>query len=150
MTTKILLTLFIAGVLWGCSKDKYTSKPQLTYKGVNTKELRRNQTLRFKLEVTNSEGDLQDTIWVEEIVRNCPRGGFKSFYKMPEFTTVKNFQGEIEVCYSYGTGLDCPPIKEPGLCPNRNDSASFRFWIQDEARNVSDTIKSEEVVILLQ
>lgn len=149
MNTKILVTLFILGVLSGCGKDKYTSKPQLTYKGVNTKELNRNQTLRFTLEVTDAEGDLQDSIWVEEVVRNCSVSGFKSQYKMPDFTAVKNFKGEIEVCYSFGTGLECPPIVDPGRCQGRNDSAYFRFWVQDKEKNVSDTIKSEEVVVLL-
>ncbi|HEX8358413.1 MAG TPA: hypothetical protein VF610_13410, partial [Segetibacter sp.] len=101
------------------------------------------------------EGDLQDSLWVEEVVRNCPSnpngtgGGFKSKYKMPNFNAVKNFKGEIEICYFYGTGPDCPPIKDAGSCQGRNDSATFRFWIQDKAKNVSDTISSEEVVVLL-
>lgn len=75
MSTKILLTLIAFCILVGCTKDKYTTKPQLKYKGVNTKVLNRNQTLTFTLEVTDLEGDIQDTIWVEEVVRNCATGG---------------------------------------------------------------------------
>src|SRR3954447_1267998 len=149
MSTKILVAFIAICFLGACSKDKYTTKPQLKYKGVNTKVLNRNQTLTFTLEVTDSQGDLQDSIWVEEVVRNCPSGGGVSRYRMPAFSSVKNFKGDIEVCYSYGLNLSCPAIIEP-RCLNRNDSATYRFWIRDRAKNVSDTISSEEVVIVQQ
>ncbi|WP_018616512.1 hypothetical protein [Segetibacter koreensis] len=149
MSTKILVAFIALCFLAGCSKDKYTAKPQLKYKGVNTKVLNRDQTITFTLQVTDAEGDLQDSLWVQEIVRNCPSGGGISRYKMPDFNAIKNFKGDIEVCYSYGINLSCPPIREP-QCPGRNDSATYRFWIQDNAKNVSDTISSDEVVIVQQ
>lgn len=69
-------------------------------------------------------------------------------YKMPDnFTSVKNLKGEIQICYSYGINLGCPGIIEP-RCIGRNDSATYRFWIQDKAKNVSDTISSEEIVVI--
>lgn len=145
MITKILITLISFCVLAGCSKDKYTAKPQLKYKSVNTKVLNRNETLTFVLEVTDAEGDIQDSIWVQEVPRNCS-GGFTSKYKMPDFTAVKNLKGEINICYSYGVNLGCPVI--PPTCQNKNDSATFKFWIQDKAKNISDTVSSEEVVII--
>ena len=146
MSTKILVTLIAFCFLVACSKDSYTTKPQLKYKNVNTRVLNRNQTLTFTLEVTDAEGDIQDSIWVQEVPRNCSDGGFTSKYKMPEFTPVKNLKGEINICYSYGVNLGCPTIGP--TCRNRNDSATFKFWIQDKAKNTSDTISSEEVVII--
>lgn len=145
MHTKILVAVIAICFLIACSKDKYTTKPQLKYKGVNTKTLSRNQTLTFTLEVTDSEGDLQDSLWVQEVVRNCT-GGFTAPYKMPEFTAVKNLKGEVDVCYAYGINLGCPIIQP--TCTNKNDSATFKFWIRDKAKNISDTISSEEVVII--
>lgn len=145
MITKILITLISFCVLVGCSKDEYTAKPQLKYKSVNTKVLNRNETLTFVLEVTDAEGDIQDSIWVQEVPRHCS-GGFTSKYKMPDFTAVKNLKGEINICYSYGVNLGCPTITS--TCQNQNDSATFKFWIQDKAKNISDTISSEEVVLI--
>ena len=145
MITKILITLISFCVLVGCSKDEYTARPQLKYKSVNTKVLNRNETLTFVLEVTDAEGDIQDSIWVQEVPRNCS-GGFTSKYKMPDFTAVKNLKGEINICYSYGVNLGCPTITS--TCQNKNDSATFKFWIQDKAKNTSDTISSEEVVLI--
>ncbi len=147
MSTKILITLIAFCFLVACSKeDKYTTKPQLKYKSVNTRVLNRNQTLTFTLEVTDAEGDIQDSIWVQEVPRNCPEGGFTSPYKMPDFTAVKDLKGEINICYSYGLNQGCPVIQP--TCQNKNDSATFKFWIQDKAKNTSDTISSEEVVII--
>lgn len=149
MTTKILLTLIAFCFFIACSKDSFTSKPQLKFKKVNTNVLSRNQSITFTLEVTDAEGDIQDTIWVQEIVKNCSSGGGSSPYRMPDFAATKNLKGDIQVCYSYGINLECPDIWEP-KCRNRNDSAYFRFWIQDKARNVSDTVVSPQVVVLQQ
>jgi hypothetical protein len=146
MTTKILITIIALSFLAGCSKDKYTTKPQLKYKGVNTNFVERNQQLRFTIEVTDAEGDIQDSIWVQEIVRNCGSGGFTSHYKMPNVTAVKDLKGDVEVCYAYGLNQGCPIITHSN-CVTKNDTTTFRFWIQDKAKNVSDTITSEEVVI---
>jgi len=149
MSTKILFTIIAFGFLAGCSKDNFTSKPQLKFKSVNTNVLSRNQSITFTLEVTDAEGDLQDTIWVQEVVKNCAQGGGTSRYPMPQFNSVKNLKGDIQVCYSYGINLECPAIIEP-KCRNRNDTAMYRFWIQDKAKNVSDTVESSQVVILQQ
>lgn len=147
MPTKILVAFIGLCFLVACSKDKYTTKPQLKYKGVNTRTLSRNETLTFTLEVTDAQGDIQDTIWVQEVVKNCADGGGIATYRMPNFNAVKDLKGDIEVCYAYGIGRGCPDIYEP-KCPGKNDSATYKFWIQDKARNVSDTVTSDEVVIV--
>ena len=147
MPTKILVAVIAICFFAACSKDKYTTKPQLKYKSVNTRTLSRNQTLTFTLQVTDAEGDLQDSLWVQEIVKNCADGGGTVRYKMPEFTSVKDLKGDIEICYAYGINRGCPDIYEP-KCPGKNDSATYKFWIQDKAKNVSDTVTSDQVVIL--
>jgi hypothetical protein len=147
MSAKILLTIIAFGFLIGCSKDSFTTKPQLKFKKVNTNVLKRGESMTFTLEVTDAEGDIQDTIWVQEVVKNCSSGGGKAPYRMPDFPATKNLRGDIQVCYSYGINLECPDIFEP-KCPTRNDTATYRFWIQDKARNVSDTVSSDRVVIL--
>jgi hypothetical protein len=147
MRTKILVTILALGVLAGCSKDKYNSKPTLIYKNVNTNVLNRNQSLTFTLQVTDKEGDIQDTIWVQEVVKNCSLSGGTSFYVMPDFPATKNLKGDIQICYSYGINLDCPAIREP-QCRNRNDSAVYKFWLKDKEKNISDTVTSPQIVIL--
>jgi len=147
MSTKILLTIIAFSFLAGCSKDKFTTKPQLEFKNVNTNELNRNEQLRFTLQVRDAEGDIQDTLWVQEVVKNCPSAGFTTQYKVPEFTATPDFNGEIQICYAYGINLGCPII-QPTCTNNKSDSATFRFWIKDKENNVSDTISSDAVVIV--
>jgi hypothetical protein len=147
MRTKILFTIIAFGVLAACNKDKYTSKPQLKYKSVNTTFLNTGQTLTFTLGLTDAEGDIQDSIWVQETVKGCAGGGFTSKYKMPNFTATKDLEGDIEVCYAYGINLGCPAITH-STCVTRNDTATFRFWMQDKAKNKSDTLEVKDVVVL--
>ena len=149
MNTKILLTLIAVGFLISCNKNKYTTRPQLKYKSVNTRVLSRNQQLTFTLEATDAEGDLQDSIWVQEVVKNCSSGGGTTKYKMPDFAATKDLKGDIVICYAYGINLGCPDIIEP-RCSGRNDSATYKFWIKDNANHVSDTVTSDQVVVLQQ
>ena len=133
-------------VLAACNKDKYQSKPQLSVKRINTTTVSPNQTLRFTIEVTDAEGDIQDTIWIQQSVKNCTLSGFVSKYPMPQFTGTKNLKADIDVCFSYCSQCECAIITGP-RCPNRNDSSEFRFVLKDKAGNISDTLRSETVVI---
>lgn len=146
MKIKILVTFLVVTVLAGCSKDKYTTKPQLTFKSVNTTLLQPNQSIQFIIEVTDREGDIQDSIWIQKFEPNCPSSNFIAKYKMPDFNKLRNLKGDIEICFGYGIGLGCAPITGP-FCPNRNDTAVFKFWLQDNAKNMSDTISSPSIVI---
>lgn len=146
MKTKILLGLMAVIFLAACSKDKYTTKPQLKFKEVNNRVLQRNQTLRFTLEVTDAEGDLMDSLWVQKVEPKCANSNFTAKYKMPTFTSVKNFKGDIEICYAYGNNLGCPVISGPACA--RNDTATFRFWIKDKGGNRSDTVSSSTIVLV--
>lgn len=146
MTTKILLTLALGFLFTACGKDKYTTKPQLRLNAVSTTELNPSETIVFEINVTDAEGDIQDSIWVQKVVPNCPNSGFTARYAMPSFTEIKNLDGDIQVCYGYGINLGCPPITGP-FCPNRNDTATFRFWLRDKDQNTSDTIETQPIVI---
>ena len=140
-TALFSILLFLS--LLGCNKDKYKTVPSLTYKSVNTTVLNRNETLKFTLSFTDAEGDLTDSITVVKIVTVCPAGLNGSFvqpYKLPEFPTGKNQQGEIVVSYNYN---DVNP-----KCVSRNDTAVFKFVLKDKAQNKSDTAVSEPIVII--
>lgn len=149
MKTKILLTLLVVTFLAACKKDKYQTKPQLTFKGVNSNVIPQRGIVTFTLEVTDAEGDIQDTLFVEKVVPNCAASYFKAGYKVPNFNAVNNLKAEIDVTYvlNFNNGENA---QLPGpQCP-RNDTATFRFWIKDKAKNVSDTVSTKSPVILLR
>ena len=148
MRTKILLTILVVSFLAACTKDKYQTRPQLKFKNANTKVLRPNEFLTFTVEVTDAEGDIQDSIWIEKIVRNCSQSNFKSGVRMTDFTPTKNLRADIEVKYFYGRDPNHPEyVTLGGPQCRQNDTATFRFYIKDKAKNTSDTAVSEVVVI---
>jgi hypothetical protein len=141
------LLLMLSVLFLSCDKDKFETKPSLTLKDVNTKILVRGQVLRFNLAVTDKEGDLNDTLHVFKVTRNCTNSNFNQKYKLPLFPESKNSDLNLEVAYSYGINPNgIPTLREPQC--TRNDSCFFRFVIRDKAGNVSDTVNSAEIVLI--
>ena len=152
MKAKLLIVVLTLIVIVACKKDKFNTTPQLTFKEVNTQVLSPNQVIIFRLEYTDKEGDIQDTIYVEKLTRNCPASNFNQRYALPkDIPTQKNTKGEMEIRFAYGVNLGYPAIKEPACGTATtpiNDSCVFRFALKDKANNVSDTISSPEIVLI--
>lgn len=140
MKTKILFAVLVITFLAACTKDTFKTKPQLSFKSVNTNVLSRGQNLVFTIEVTDAEGDIQDSMFIQKVAKNCTASNFPARYKMPQFVGTKNLRADIEVNFNYN---DVPP-----KCIAKNDTATFYFWIKDNANNISDTISSQQIVIL--
>ena len=140
----------ICVVLAACSKDKYTTKPQLEFKSVNGTDIVSKSVLNFKFIVTDKEGDIQNTLWVQKvsILNICnDTTAWPGAYQVPDFSSKKNLKVEMDVNYCYNCGNDSPyPII--GGCPQRDDSCYFKFWLKDKAGNVSDTVTSPTIVLI--
>jgi len=155
MKAKILIVLGIIALLAACNKDKFTTKPQLTFESFNTDVLPYNSDLIITLKYTDKEGDIQDSIYVERLALNCT-DTVKAHYRIPqEVPKMRNSEGEIVISYSYGG--DFPPfplIGDPKCGLNQpdsikiNDTCIYRFALKDLAGNISDTISSPPFVIL--
>lgn len=127
-----------------CSKDKFQTKPQIKIKSINTSVLPVGGTLIVTIEFTDKEGDLgTDTLIA---IRNrlnlkpLPTGaeGVDTVpYPIPYFPD-KN-KGEIEVKFDYNY-LHQSDVE--------NDTIALKFSIRDRAKNSSDTITTDKIVIL--
>ena len=147
MKVKYLAATIIVCVLAACSKDKYTTKPQLGLTSLNGDVFPRGTDLNFKFNVTDKEGDIQDTMWVQKISFSCSDVGSYLFpYKVPDFTGTKNLKVELDINYSYGS-LSSSYVPIFG-CEQRDDSCYFKFWLKDKAGNVSDTVTSATIKLL--
>jgi hypothetical protein len=140
-----ILISFISLLFISCNKDKFSTRPQLKYKSVNTNILSRGQIIIFSLSFTDAEGDLEDSIYVEKIEPTCPNSNFDAKYKIPVFPLSKNLQGDLEISYGYNVP-NYPLILGPQCM--RNDTCFFRFVLKDKAQNKSDTVNSETIVII--
>lgn len=155
MKIPLLIVLIAVCVLMAtCSKDKYTTKPQLELKSVNGTSFSDFSDIKFQFTVTDKEGDIQDTMWVQKVSLVCndlsnPSDSINQLptpYLVPDFTETKNLKVELDVNYTVGTNAGTyPPISR--CSDQRNDSLYFRFWLKDKAGNVSDTVTSETITL---
>jgi hypothetical protein len=147
MRYSILISIFLFATFISCKKDKFTETPTLKFESVNTRELHSGQLLQFTLSFTDAEGDLTDSLYVEEISPDCGLSSFFDEYHLPTFPTSKNQQGNIVVTYGYNAGSEYTNISPK--C-QKNDTATFRFALRDKAKHVSDTVSSPPIVIYYQ
>ena len=141
-----IIIIIIAGFIFsGCKKESFSSTPKLTYKSVNTNQLHPDQIIKFTLSVTDAEGDIIDTMYVQKVSFNCAASNFFDRYRIPIFPTTKNLSTDIQI--SYSNGINNPGYITVASRCDYNDTCYFRFMLKDRAGNKSDTIKSETIVI---
>jgi hypothetical protein len=141
----MLLLLFVAVA---CEKDKFTTKPQLAIKRVNSDEIFGNQNLVFTIRLTDKEGDFTSFFGISANTPGCPASNFtdSTLFQIPnEFIDSKQNEGEIVLTLSKAQ-------RHSNLCPGpggtfKTDTTTFKFWTKDDAGNVSDTVWSDPVII---
>lgn len=141
--------LAIAVLVFGCGKDKFTTKPQLKYKSVNNKKISGGQTLVFKLDLTDKEGDFTTLLGVKRFEPGCPASDFTDSLKFvipPDFLKTKGNHGEVVVTLDQNNRGSNACFLPGGA--TRPDTAVFKFWTRDKAGNTSDTAVSEQIIIL--
>lgn len=141
-----LLILGAILVIVSCSKDKFESAPQLTFKKASSDFIPVGGDVEFTLEFTDAEGDLAGNVRVEKISSSCLDAGYVDSNKfvIPSFPSSKNQKGEILISMSYAVDLKavrCTAIDSV-------ETAVFKFWIRDAAGHYSDTATSGPITIL--
>jgi len=147
-----------AGILLmlACGKDKPATKPSIKIKSLSPKEVQAGQPLSITLEFTDKEGDVNDSLYVRRDRLNIIPGDFgnkrtaDSFYILiPDFPSKSTGEILLNLQYNgYLADAESPhadPSQPNGKVP---DSIQFRFALQDKAGNTSDTIKTEQIVII--
>ena len=147
MKAKILILFLIAIITNSCNKGLYTDKPQLFFKSVNTTTLNPNDILSFNIEFTDAQGDIQDSLWIQKVTKNCSLSNFTQGYPIPGFPATKNLKGNFDISLAYGFNLGVPPIREPA-CAHQNDTCVFKFWAKDLSGHVSDTLTGPTIIMI--
>mgnify|MGYP001237716269 CR=1 FL=1 len=146
---RFISIFFIAILFVSCGKDKFTTKPQLKYKSVNTTTVSGTQTLQLKLDLTDKEGDFTTLLGMRKTVSGCPTSNFLdtvTFSIPPDFISTKKTEGEVVVTLDrIKRGSNSCFLPGGAIRP---DTTIFKFWTRDKAGNVSDTALSEKIIIL--
>jgi len=141
MTKQFIALLFMLFIM-ACGKETFQSKPSLTIKSISSTLVPPGSDLLINMRLTDKEGDFVDTIWVKKTTTRCTQSNFvDSFlYRIPaETPRTRNFNGEVLVTFTYAIEL------QPRC--NRNDTATFSFWMKDKKGNKSDTAKTQPIII---
>src|SRR5262245_25071329 len=113
MKTKLLIVSAIYICLSACQKDKFTTKPQLEFKSVNSDVVGPGQQLIITLRYTDREGDIQNYLYIERNVANCIRDTIRDMQAIPaDVPPNSNSQGDIIISYSYAPDFTYPGIGE--------------------------------------
>lgn len=148
MKAKLLIGAVLLAMVWmACSKDAYKTTPTLTFNSVNGNVFQAGQQVDFSFTVSDKEGDLQDSIFLQRISSAaCTDNNITTGYPMPTIVTSKFLKANIDLIFSYRN--PSPPLIQLEGCSQENDTATFRFWIKDNAGHVSDTVKAPPIVLL--
>ena len=147
----IFAILFLLLFTITCTKDNFTTKPQLKIKSVNATDIFGNETLEFIIRLTDKEADFTSYFGIAAKTTSCPASDFtdSTIFQIPgEFISSKNHDGEIV--------LDLPQaLRHANLCMGAGndpitDTTVFSFWTKDRAGNVSDTVSSGPIIIHAQ
>ncbi len=144
---KIAFIALIVCAVVACTKDKFTTKPQIEISSYNTKVVGQNTNAVIQLKFTDKEGDLNNGTFVYIPVRANKRrvpASQKSYDSVA--STIPEFP-------SNSSGLFAVTIPWNSMHQDyilENDTIYFRFVVVDKAGNKSDTVNSANVVFLQQ
>ena len=136
-----ILVLIIGLIFSSCSKNKYTSAPQIKYKSLTTNVFD-NSTISqgpgVVFSITDAEGDIGDTAFVH--IKNLLTGD-STEKPFPNLTGAnkKNLKADVTVYVSLG---GC----NGGGLPNRIDTMYYEIYVTDFAKNKSNTIVTGDPV----
>ena len=145
MKTILVVFLFsVTALVVACDKDKFETKPKIEIKDYNGKVIPLDGSLVIRLNYFDKEGDLgTGPLYIYRDRLNIfppPVNGNRADtfrYSLPEFTDID--KGEIRIEFS---GQE---LKEGSV---ENDTIRFKIAVSDKAGNHSDTITTENIVIL--
>lgn len=147
------ITAIIVTVI-ACNKDKFQTKPTISIKSLNTEFVPLNGNLIITLEVTDKEGDVQDSVII--IKRRLNRRVVTTLrdtlrYKFPEFPNTS--RTEVIATLDYQTILSAQnPPNIPGTNPPQKelDTLILKLAVRDKAGHTSDTVTSKQIVVFRQ
>lgn len=131
-----------------CSKSKFTTKPQLRFLSAESYNIPRGGIISFRIEFTDKEGDLTDSIFILSRTTRCTQSNRRLGYPIPRFNAAQNTKGEFFINFVNGQFLQ-GYVALPGPACGRPDTTTFFFWVKDKAQNVSDTVKTDKPLVIL-
>jgi hypothetical protein len=146
--------LVAAGVFLcvACGKNKFTTIPQLKIKSISTDVVPLNGTITFKIQFTDKEGDVKDTLFIKKVRLNKKVvATIRDLitYVPPSFPDSKKGEFIVDLGYQNILSAITPPTI-PGTVPPQKESDTLlvKFVVRDSQGNKSDTVTSSQVIVI--
>jgi hypothetical protein len=144
----ILIFLAVA-VITSCQKDKFTTKPQLKIKSINSTDISGSETLEITLTITDKEGDYSNFLAIKKTVPGCPSSDYidsSAKFSIPQsFIDTKKKEADIIITLDKNNrGANTCFVSGGGV---KIDTTVFSFWTRDRAGNNSDTVYTKPIII---
>ena len=144
------LVLILAMVVVSCSKDKVETKPSINVKSLSSKLIPVNGDLSINLEFRDKEADLE-SIFVQKIRQNIRKTTtIRDTFSLSVADFPKKTDGDIEMRLFYQLQLisaERAPANPNSSTGFESDSIVIRLALRDKAKNVSDTVTTEQIVV---
>lgn len=151
MKTKVLICLSVICML-SCSKDKFQTTPQISIKSFSPEVVPVNSNLTIRLEFTDKEGDVNDSLWIirQRLNRRGPVTLPPAPFKIPSFPATKKGEFEVVLRYQFELVFGMSSIPIPGTNPVQREPDTLRLhiFVRDADGNVSDTAVLNDLYVI--
>lgn len=145
---KLLLLIFAATAFAACNKDKFQTVPQVEITSFGPEEVVKGQLIKLTADVTDKEGDTQDSVYV---VRKRFNGTTllnvdTTRYYIAALGAPKKQKIEVQVLFLYGElKPEVAPIQNLETFADRN--FALGLIVVDKAGHRSQYVESDQIVL---
>ena len=145
---KLLALFLVAGVLAACSKDKFKTVPQVDIKSISPDEAVNGSIIELLADVTDQEGDLQDSVIVvrKRFNGNTQLSVDSTRLSLKALGVPNKQQIELRVTVSYGRLYPEYALFQD-LERTFDRQFSIGLVVMDNAGNRSEYVESEKILL---
>ena len=144
---KAVFFCLVAAAFAACSKDKFETVPQVKITSFGPDEVVIGQRFELTAEITDKEGDLQDTFYlVRKRSYNTIVNVDTTTYSLISLGFPAKDRIELRLTFAYGRSND------PGTIPYfpqepRDTQLQYGIIIRDKAKNKSIYVESKKILL---
>ncbi len=148
------LTAFVVTIV-ACNKDKFLTKPTIKVKSLSAEFIPLNGSLIIKLDCTDKEGDVQDSVIIIKKrlnLRVVPTLRDTLRFHFPDFPTTPRTEIVATLKYQDHLISASSPPNIPGTNPpqRERDTLVLKIAVRDKAGHTSDTVTTKQIIVFRQ
>ncbi|RYF80786.1 MAG: hypothetical protein EON98_13085 [Chitinophagaceae bacterium] len=148
---KTLLLLLVASAFVACQKNKFETVPQINIKSFGPDVVVKGQTFRLVAEITDKEGDLQDSVllvrkrFTNGTIQVPATRNDSSYVNLSQFGFPNTPTIQFEINFAYGEQLDGFWYYE--IQEQVDRGVKYEITITDKEKNKSQTVETKMITL---